>query len=300
MAISAWVGSTIPFISALTALILVVGVGFMRSARVDAPQLAFVAVIVGISLVLVIGLDVYRVEGDIDRMNSIFKFYLQIWVMLAVAAAYLLWRFWDGKRIPLSHLGSGKKLWLSGLAVLVVSASVYPILGTQARLRTRFDPRPATLDGAAYMRDAVYRDARGSIDLATDYEGIRWLQREVEGSPVVLEGVTPQYWWGGRISVYTGLPSVVGWKWHQEQQRWDYRWIVGERQQDVDTIYSTDDAEQAVGLMREYGVEYVYVGQLERLYYPEAGLAKFENALTEDLELVFQTADVTIYRLRSG
>ena len=300
MAISAWVGSTIPFISALTALILVVGVGFMRSARVDAPQLAFVAVIVGISLVLVIGLDVYRVEGDIDRMNSIFKFYLQIWVMLAVAAAYLLWRFWDGKRIPLSHLGSGKKLWLSGLAVLVVSASVYPILGTQARLRTRFDPRPATLDGAAYMRDAVYRDARGSIDLATDYEGIRWLQREVEGSPVVLEGVTPQYRWGGRISVYTGLPSVVGWKWHQEQQRWDYRWIVGERQQDVDTIYSTDDAEQAVGLMREYGVEYVYVGQLERLYYPEAGLAKFENALTEDLELVFQTADVTIYRLRSG
>ena len=300
MAISTGVGSTIPFVSALIALVLVVGVGFMRSDRADAPQLTFVAVIVGISLLLVIGLDVYRVEGDVDRMNSVFKFYLQVWVMLAVAAAYLLWRLWDDRRTPLSPLGTGSKLWLALLAVLVVSASVYPVLGTRARLRTRFQPLPATLDGAAYMREAVYHDANGAIDLASDYEGIRWLQKEVEGSPVVLEGVTPQYRWGGRVSVYTGLPSIVGWRWHQEQQRWGYRWIVGERQRDVDTIYSTGDAERALGLIREYGVAYVYVGQLERLYYPESGLAKFDEALSGELEPVFRTADVTIYRLRPG
>ena len=44
------------------------------------------------ALCVVIGLDIFRVEGDIDRMNSVFKLYLQVWVLLAVASAYLVWR----------------------------------------------------------------------------------------------------------------------------------------------------------------------------------------------------------------
>ena len=84
--LTAWTGSTVPFLVALAALLLVASIRFLRANRADAPQLAFVSVIVGVSLMLAIGLDVYRVDGDIDRMNSVFKFYLQIWVMLGVAA----------------------------------------------------------------------------------------------------------------------------------------------------------------------------------------------------------------------
>ena len=183
-------------------------------------------------------------------------------------------------------------------ALLVLAAAVYPLLGTQDRLRTRFEVLPLTLDGMAYMRTAEYNDPNGTIDLSSDYDAIRWLQANVQGSPVVLEGLTPNYRWGGRISVYTGLPSVVGWRWHQEQQRWGYRWAVGERARDVDRIHATPDAAEALDLMRKYDVEYVYLGRLERLYYPAAGLAKFDADMPQSLEQVYRTDQVSIYRLR--
>jgi YYY domain-containing protein len=301
--VSGLVGSTIPFLLALEALVIIATVRFMRSARADAPYLAFVAAIVAVSLTLAIGLDIFRVEGDIDRMNSIFKFYLQIWVMLALASAYLLWRLADGRRTPLRRLAGRKKVWLGALALLIAGVSIYPVLGTQDRLRDRFNDRvvlPMTLDGMAYMRDAVYGDVNGDIELYSDYQGIKWLQDNVRGSPVVLEGGTPIYRWGGRISVYTGLPSVLGWQWHQEQQRWGYRWAIGERADDVRTIYTTEDASEALALLRLYGVEYVYVGQLETLYYPRAGLDKFDDELKDYLKVVYENEHVRVYRVRQG
>jgi uncharacterized membrane protein len=151
-----------------------------------------------------------------------------------------------------------------------------------------------------YMRSATYGDRNGEIQLASDYEGIMWLRENVQGSPIVLEGVTPIYRWGGRISVYTGLPSVVGWQWHQEQQRWGYRSAIADRARDVKQIYSTTDASEALLLLHKYGVEYVYVGQLERLYYPDDGLGKFEGDLSEHLERVYQNDHVKIYRVQQG
>ena len=49
--------------------------------------------------------------------------------------------------------------------------------------------------------------------------------------------------------------------------------------------------------MREYDAEYVYVGQLERLYYPETGLAKFDTDMAESIEQVYTTDHVSIYRV---
>ena len=118
------------------------------------------------------------------------------------------------------------------------------------------------------------------------------------GSPVVLEGVTPTYRWGSRVSVYTGLPTVIGWQWHQEQQRWAYRWAVGDRILDVERVYTTIDGDEALSLLRTYGVEYVYVGRLEHLYYPGPGLDKFDGAMADDLEEVYRNPEVSIYRVR--
>ena len=79
--------------------------------------------------------------------------------------------------------------------------------------------RRTRLDGMAYMAYSTYSESETQMDLSQDYRAIQWMQRNVQGSPVIVEANTPEYRWGTRFTIYTGLPGVVGWNWHQRQQR---------------------------------------------------------------------------------
>ena len=293
-------GSTTPFVLLLGILCAVAAVRAILLPRVDAPQTAFAILLALMAFSIVIGVDIYRVEGDIDRMNTVFKFYLQVWTLLALSSGYLLWRLIHGRARSIETLSTGKKVWIGVLAGLVLCASIYPVLGTRERLHSRFDTSISlTLDGMAYMQDGrQYSDQNGPIDISADYEAIRWIQQNIPGSPVMLEAVTPTYRWGGRVSIYTGLPNIAGWEWHQQQQRWNYRDTVPRRIEEVARIYNTPDAQEALDIMRKYGVEFVYLGRVERLYYERTGLAKFDTALDGALEQVYENPDVRIFRLR--
>ena len=187
--------------------------------------------------------------------------------------------------------------WLTLLALLLASGFIYPILGTRARLSNRFDTQTVTLDGADYMTRAVHWDDDQPIELRWDYDAIMWLQDNVRGSPVVLEAHDEQYHWSSRIANYTGLPTVLGWPWHQIQQRMRYDYAVRGRISDIEEIYSTSNVGRALELLRQYEVEYVVVGQLERAYYPQRGLLKFDEMVEEGLARVaYENEGVQIYQ----
>jgi uncharacterized membrane protein len=163
-------------------------------------------------------------------------------------------------------------------------AMVYPILGNYSRAGG-FAHAP-NLDGSAYL-------AEGQAD---DYAAIAWLNENVEGAPIILE--TPatkgaSYVYEGRVSALTGLPTLLGWSGHQNQWRGSYD-IQGLREPDIEIIYNTLDPQQALTLMDEYDIVYVYVGPLERSEYEPRGLDKFEQIM----DVVYQNSGVTIYRVR--
>ena len=60
-----------------------------------------------------------------------------------------------------------------------------------------------------------------SFTPAWDLQAIQWLRAALPGIPVIAEANTWPilYGWGNRYAVYTGLPAVIGWDWHQRQQR---------------------------------------------------------------------------------
>ncbi|MCH8309797.1 MAG: glycosyltransferase family 39 protein, partial [Chloroflexi bacterium] len=84
--VSGFGGGTIIFASLIVLLIVAGGLRSLVRQGPDTAQVAFISLLVGAAFLLVVGLDFVRVEGDIDRMNSIFKFYLQVWVLMAVGS----------------------------------------------------------------------------------------------------------------------------------------------------------------------------------------------------------------------
>ena len=267
------------------------------------PATLFALLLLGMGLAIGIGVELVTVKPDVDRFNTVFKFYEQAWVLLALASAFLLWRLRWGLALSPALRQVPRGVWMGVLGLLLISTLIFPVLGTRARLADRFQVLPLTVNGMAYMGEAVYHDPRGgSLELRWDLEPVQWLQENVRGSPVVLEGGTDWHGWGNRISVYTGLPAIVGPDWPQIQQRGVYSGEVQRRRAVVNQLYTTTNVALTLRLLEEHQVEYIVVGELERLYYPRAGLAKFEAMVGDSLERVYQSSSgdsgVTIYRVQ--
>jgi YYY domain-containing protein len=275
--------------------------------RPDGGIRLFVLTLIGLGLGLSMGVDIVILQGDIVRMNTVFKFYLHVWIVFALASAFLAWQlifvYWrplflrersTAVRVP----RVAARAAMAGLALLLFGAALYPIFATPVRLDDRFEGSNSTgLDGEAYAQNAVYQDEHGPIQLEKDFEGIEWMRENVEGSPTIVEGRAELYRWGGRFSIYTGLPTVVGWDWHQRQQRGDLAYMVQQRVAQLDNFYNTSDVSIALRFLQEYDVRYVIVGQLEHYYYSPSGIAKFATGLNGTLTPVFQNDQLTIYQV---
>ena len=261
--------------------------------RSDVMALAMLSLAFGIG----IGVEFIRVEGDIGRMNTVFKYYLVAWLLFAGAGGYGLWRGWTAS-------GNTLRWMIAGLVgVVMAGALVYPTLATPVRISdndTGNAAMPLTLDGAAWMDDAIHWEREQAIALHGDAAAIRWLQDNVTGAPVILEAHGDQYRWNGRISAFTGLPTVLGWPWHQTQQRGSHEPIRA-RAADIARLYHTADCREAVALLDKYGVAYIMVGDLERIYYAAAGIAKFDAmAASGILNPVYDHDGVHIYQVVPG
>lgn len=265
----------------------------------SAPSLLIALTLWATSIVIILFVELFAIDDGMGRMNTVFKFYLQAWVMLGLSSAYFLWHLLYVENFA----AKSKKLWItwiSILACLVVATTSYAVPAINARVEQRFVKTGWTLDGTAYMRDAVHADQNGEIRLYDDLEAIRWIQKNIDGAPILLEGVTPEYRWGARISAYTGLPTVIGWEWHETLRKCglDPCHAVRQRVRAVEQIYSTTDPSEAMELLNSYHVSYIYVGKLEELYYPKEGLEKLVRMVgTRTLSIVYQNDAVTLYRV---
>ncbi len=252
------------------------------------------AALFGVALFATLIPEFVALQGDIGRMNTVFKFYLQAWVLLSITSAVALgWLARESLRDQ--FLRQIRPVWIALLVVFVLAAVAYPLLASKGKIALRFADMPLSLDGMQYMDVAQYSDDGQDLNLPGDAQAIRWMQDNVQGTPVVLEGRSPVYRWGSRFSIYTGLPTVLGWDVHEGQQRTGYMGMIQERIGDVERAYASTNPQDALNVLRKYQARYVVVGGLERKYYPAAGLAKFRNM--PELTLVYDADNVQIYEV---
>ncbi len=310
-----WLQDILPLVIGL--VLVGVGVGWAVGARVwviALPLAALAAVLsvgrdipptrrlglllIGLALAITMGVEVVRQQNDIGRMNTVFKFYIQAWVLFGVGSAcgLLAWAERSTRWVP----GLRRLAWAVTI-LLFVGAMIYPPTAAPAKIRDRFsaEASPHGLDGMAYMDKAQYYDNNRELKLADDKEAMLWMLRNIKGSPVILEGNSPGYRWGNRFSIYTGLPAVQGWDWHQKQQRSVVpHSVIDRRLNHVREMYDTTNLWRARYLLDRYQVSYIIVGELERAYYSPEGLAKFDTLVEQGyLDLVYVGGSVRIYQV---
>jgi YYY domain-containing protein len=247
------------------------------------PALLFAYVIAGVAFVLTLAVEfIYLRDSFGTRMNTVFKFYYQAWVMMAVAAAfgcyYLL-----GRQKPVKAPGPllARGAWAVTLVVLVLIGLVYPVLGIPNKAGD-FRGQP-TLDGMAFINNV-----RGD-----DYAAMKWLQANVSGQPYIVESTGGSYTETAWVSAFTGLPTVLGWDFHEHQWRGNST-EANKRRPDILQIYQNTDPQQVLKLLDKYDVEYVYLGPVERDRFelqPNVG-----ERLSLFLEKVYEGGSVSIYR----
>jgi len=269
--------------------------------------------------------------GDFERMNTVFKFYMQGWTLFALGGVGVLAWLWA--RAPRWSLAPFRRLKrderrlnaaaLQGtlailLTILLGASLVYPVVATPLREAVRYDPPPGsgpTLDGYRYMEYGTVSNeypndqCGGSLALADDYAAIKWFNEVVVGAPVIAEAsIGPYRGDGSRFAINTGLPAILGWDRHEYQQRPPDG--IQRRMDDVRSLYTSTDGAQKLAILQRYHVSYVIVGAIERGWYmasngapcsdpyaSKEGLSTLEGLAGQYLTPAFQSGTTIIYRV---
>jgi len=258
-----------------------------------------VLLMVGTALTLTMAVELVVLVGDIGRMNTVFKLYLQAWMLLSVSAAASLGWLLD---VFASWRTRWRTIFQSGTYLLLIGVFMFTLTATSDKISDRLTPpAPHTLDSMTFMKYSALWDGE-NMDLSQDYNAIRWMQDNIQGSPVIVEANCTEYRWCTRFTIYTGLPGVVGWNWHQRQQRGIFAPQVQERVNEVGAFYTTLDEMQALSFIKKYDVKYIVVGQLERNIYPAIdpqldGLVKFSQFDGKYWKTIYHEGSTTIYEV---
>ncbi len=254
-------------------------------ARSAAPGEAVVAWAAAVSCLILLACEVVYIrdylEGEMSRLNTIYKFYFQAWILLGIVAAYAAWSSLCAYRWRWPTW-----LWAPPAALLLAGSLAYP-LGL-LRWAEPWQPAERTLDGLALM----------SRERPDELAAARWMAANVAPQEVVLTGFCNNcdYEAITRASSVSGAQTLLGWM-DGHERAWrsgapDQLAEIAARERDIPAIYRAADGAAARALLDRYGVRYIYLGPVERQLYGE-GAAAFARALP----IAFSQGGVTIYRV---
>lgn len=277
--INRWLGSpSTPWDVVFFYYIVLISAGLLITNQ----RFAFPAMLAGYGAIFALAGELFFLES---RMNTIFKFYIPTGGLFAIAGAGSLLL----NKSRQSGIGNGLAALRSTASMLAYTPLVVGVIGGGIAIysMTTFEriegPRP-TLDGFAYLNKA-------SPDEAAAYA---FLRTKIAGTPRLLEAGGPPYREFGRVTMFTGLPTLLGWEYHVLQRGTPVN-TVNERKTVIEQIYSSEMLDPAIALIQKHRVEYIFVSSLERKTYPESGLKKFSDS-PNIFPVVFSSGDTVVYR----
>ncbi len=264
-------------LAAVAALVSRVFTGVPRRLQ---HNLAFALALFFTALLLTYGVEfVFLRDTFATRMNTVFKFYYQAWILMAVGSTYAL--YYISTRASSAVRVTAQVV----VAILVLGGLLYPAFAIPSKANN-FQTTP-TLDGAEFV--ALYRPDEAAV--------IRWLVDNTEPDAVIVEAPGGSYTEYNTISAHSGRAALLGWGGHELQWRGSYD-LPGQREPVIDTIYKNLDSAAIAKAVNDYDIDYLIVGprELEKYHIP----ANRQGAFINLWEPTFEEGAYIVYRWRGG
>lgn len=204
------------------------------------------------------------------RMNTIFKFYFETWILWGLAASYATAIIFQNKN---------KLNWILKTSVVftLLLSFIYPVFMTFHRANNFRNSENWTLDGNRFRE--LYQPF--------DYAGSEWLRTAERG--VIAEAVGGSYSGYARMATVSGQQNVLGWVGHE------YQWRgggveVGSREGDLRRLYETNQWEEALDIIHTYHIRYIVIGSYENTTYNVR-----DQKFVQNLPVVYQNEGLVIF-----
>ncbi len=243
------------------------------------PAELYVFVLVLAATLLLYGTELFFVRDVLfgNRINTVFRLHYQAWILLSVAATYGLYYLSSLVRTTSFPQRFGRTVWWGITILLIAGSLLYPVTATINR--SNFSAKP-TLDGLAFL---TYPER----------EAIKWLRENTPEKAVLLEAAGGTYTEGGRISEWTGIPTVLAWPQHETMWRGSDE-NFRDRPRDIETIFLSANMQEVKLLLMKYRITFIYIGNLEQQMYGEQARTRFSGLA----DIAFQNQAATILRVR--
>jgi hypothetical protein len=201
-----------------------------------------------------------------------------------------------------------------GLVIFTLFAATYPILVPFQRTG-HFGANAIDFGGPGLGWQGIDGFAYLQTSNPDEYRAALWLRAHAQPGDHLIEAIGNSYgdangWFESRFSASTGVPTVLGWYFHEFQWHAGSDTIISgvlpERARDIGTFYNTTNVTEARQILAKYGIDWVIVGADEQdgeghcglsagcPPYAPAGLAKFSDML----DLAYHDGRVSIYHTR--
>jgi YYY domain-containing protein len=234
----------------------------------------FVLLLIALAAILIIAPEFLYLRDQFGyRINTIFKFYYQAWILLSLAAAF-------GTAYLFQKLNGVKDiLFRVVISAVIFIGLLYPIFGLLDKTND-FTP----LYG--FTLDDFDRIKRENPDEAAAIDFLRTVP-----NGIIAEAVGDGYSGYARISAYTGLQTVLGWPGHEAQWRGSGA-PQGSRREDMTKLYTANRWDEAQAIIEKYKIRYIYIGTLEQI-----SMRVNEEKFKVHLKVIFTQGLVTIYEV---
>ncbi|MEC7837952.1 MAG: DUF2298 domain-containing protein [Chloroflexota bacterium] len=275
----------------LIAILIVTTITFIKSKffENDSKLFLWISLLLCIGFAIPIFTELFVVKNDINRMNTFFKFNFQSWILLNLASSLLL-------PFIIYEINNKiqKYIFIFIIVFLTTIGMSYSIYSIKPRVLDRFDNQNYSLDGIGYMSNNKYSQKGNMISLSDSYNALKWINNNIEGNPVIVEHSTDLYSWSSRISINSGLPSVLGWDWHQKQQRSLDSNSVILRKKQIKEFYSTGSSEYIEDFLDFYNVGIIIFGNVEFQDFPDFD-KRFESMDLKGINKIYDKNNYKIY-----